>query len=85
MYTLLQHRAPKESKGSMVATSNFLNVTGGLVAIVVFYFVTYALQTVFGLTLTSADAEARRGDTRHTSNSSRWPSEFRRCCSFRRA
>ncbi len=57
MYTLLQHRAPKASKGSMVATSNFLNVTGGLVAIVVFYFVTYALQTVFGLTLTSADAE----------------------------
>ena len=56
MYTLLQHRAPKESKGSMVATSNFLNVTGGLVAVVVFYFVTYGLQTFFGLTLTSADA-----------------------------
>jgi acyl-[acyl-carrier-protein]-phospholipid O-acyltransferase/long-chain-fatty-acid--[acyl-carrier-protein] ligase len=57
MYTLLQHRAPKASKGSMVATSNFLNVTGGLVAVVVFYFVTYSLQTVFGLTLTTADAE----------------------------
>ena len=40
----------------MVATSNFLNVTGGLVAVVVFYFVTFALQTVFGLTLTSKDA-----------------------------
>jgi acyl-[acyl-carrier-protein]-phospholipid O-acyltransferase/long-chain-fatty-acid--[acyl-carrier-protein] ligase len=57
MYTLLQHRAPKASKGSMVATSNFLNVTGGLLAVVVFYFVTYSLQAVFGLTLTSADAE----------------------------
>ena len=58
MYTLLQHRAPKESKGSMVATSNFLNVTGGLVAVVVFYFVTFALQMLFGLSLTSAEAES---------------------------
>jgi acyl-[acyl-carrier-protein]-phospholipid O-acyltransferase/long-chain-fatty-acid--[acyl-carrier-protein] ligase len=58
MYTLLQHRAPKESKGSMVATSNFLNVTGGLVAVVVFYFVTFGLQIVFGLSLTGADAES---------------------------
>ncbi|MEX2142642.1 MAG: MFS transporter [Pirellulales bacterium] len=57
MYTLLQHRAPKESKGSMVATSNFLNVTGGLVAVIVFYFVTFALQGLFGLSLTSAEAE----------------------------
>ncbi len=58
MYTLLQHRAPKESKGSMVATSNFLNVTGGLVAVIVFYFVTFGLQVVFGLSLTGADAES---------------------------
>jgi MFS family permease len=57
MYTLLQHRAPKESKGSMVATSNFLNVTGGLVAVIVFYFVTFGLQIIFGLSLRSADAE----------------------------
>jgi hypothetical protein len=57
MYTLLQHRAPKESKGSMVATSNFLNVTGGLLAVVVFYFVTFALQVLFGLSMTSAEAE----------------------------
>ena len=33
LYTLLQHRAPKESKGNLVALSNFLNVTGGLVAV----------------------------------------------------
>jgi acyl-[acyl-carrier-protein]-phospholipid O-acyltransferase/long-chain-fatty-acid--[acyl-carrier-protein] ligase len=58
MYTLLQFRAPKESKGAMVATSNFLNVTGGLLAVVVFYFVTFTLQTVFGLTLTSKEAMA---------------------------
>jgi acyl-[acyl-carrier-protein]-phospholipid O-acyltransferase/long-chain-fatty-acid--[acyl-carrier-protein] ligase len=57
MYTLLQHRAPKESKGSMVATSNFLNVTGGLVAVVVFYVVTFGLQLLFGLTLNSKAAQ----------------------------
>ncbi len=56
MYTLLQHRAPKDSKGSMVATSNFLNVTGGLVAVIVFYFVTFALQSLMGLNLTGEDA-----------------------------
>ncbi len=54
LYTLLQHRAPKESKGSLVATSNFLNVTGGLVAVVVFYLITSGLQSMLGLTLTSA-------------------------------
>ncbi|MDZ4821733.1 MAG: MFS transporter [Planctomycetota bacterium] len=56
MYTLLQHRAPKESKGSMVAVSNFLNVTGGLVAIVVFYCLTLGLQAVLGLSMTNKDA-----------------------------
>src|SRR5262245_104242 len=32
MYTLLQHRAPKTSKGDAVATSNFINVTGAMLA-----------------------------------------------------
>lgn len=64
MYTLLQQRAPKESKGSMVATSNFLNVTGGLVAVVVFYFVTFALQIIFGLAMTSKDAAQSEGALR---------------------
>ncbi len=54
LYTLLQHRAPKESKGSLVATSNFLNVTGGLVAVVLFYLLTSGLQSILGLTLTPA-------------------------------
>jgi acyl-[acyl-carrier-protein]-phospholipid O-acyltransferase/long-chain-fatty-acid--[acyl-carrier-protein] ligase len=64
MYTLLQQRAPKESKGSMVATSNFLNVTGGLVAVLVFYFVTFALQMIFGLAMTSKDAAQSEGALR---------------------
>lgn len=58
LYTLLQHRAPKESKGSLVAMSNFLNVSGGLVAIAVFYFLTAAMQSFFGLSLNEQDVKA---------------------------
>ncbi len=37
LYTLLQHRAPKTSKGDLIATSNFINVTGAIAASVLFY------------------------------------------------
>jgi MFS family permease len=37
LFTLLQHRAPKASKGDTIATSNFINVTGAMVASLVFY------------------------------------------------
>jgi MFS family permease len=36
LFTLLQYRAPKASKGDMVATSNFINVTGATAASVLF-------------------------------------------------
>ena len=36
LYTLLQQRAPKKSKGELVATSNFINVTGAILASVLF-------------------------------------------------
>jgi MFS family permease len=36
-YTLLQHRAPKTSKGDLIATSNFINVTGAIAASVLFF------------------------------------------------
>jgi MFS family permease len=36
LFTLLQYRAPKASKGDMVASSNFINVTGAIVASVLF-------------------------------------------------
>jgi acyl-[acyl-carrier-protein]-phospholipid O-acyltransferase/long-chain-fatty-acid--[acyl-carrier-protein] ligase len=49
LYTLLQHRAPKDSKGNLVATSNFINVAGGLLAVAAFYVVTGALERMFGL------------------------------------
>src|SRR5262249_34649309 len=36
MFTLLQHRAPKASKGDLLATSNFVNVIGAISASVLF-------------------------------------------------
>jgi acyl-[acyl-carrier-protein]-phospholipid O-acyltransferase/long-chain-fatty-acid--[acyl-carrier-protein] ligase len=44
LYTLLQDRAPKQSKGSLVATSNFLNSTAGLAAVAVFLVVTTVFE-----------------------------------------
>ena len=37
LYALLQHRAPKTSKGDLIATSNFINVIGAITASVFFY------------------------------------------------
>jgi MFS family permease len=36
LFTLLQYRAPKASKGDMVASSNFINVTGAIAASLLF-------------------------------------------------
>jgi MFS family permease len=36
LFTLLQYRAPKSSKGDMIASSNFINVTGAILASVMF-------------------------------------------------
>jgi acyl-[acyl-carrier-protein]-phospholipid O-acyltransferase/long-chain-fatty-acid--[acyl-carrier-protein] ligase len=58
LYTLLQHRAPKESKGGLVATSNFVNVAGGLIAIVVFFLITMVLERVMGTTLSLQQVRA---------------------------
>lgn len=57
LYTLLQHRAPKESKGNLVATSNFVNVAGGLLAVAVFYLLILVLEKGFGLAFTEAQAQ----------------------------
>lgn len=37
LYTLLQHRAPKTSKGDLIATSNFINVVGATLASLLFF------------------------------------------------
>jgi MFS family permease len=42
LYTLLQHRAPKRSKGELIATSNFINVTGATAASILFWLLTFA-------------------------------------------
>jgi MFS family permease len=49
LYTLLQHRAPKQSKGELIATSNFINVTGAIAASLLFFLLVTAVQA-FGLT-----------------------------------
>ena len=36
LFTLLQHKAPKGSKGEMIATSNFVNTTGAIMATLLF-------------------------------------------------
>jgi MFS family permease len=44
LYTLLQHRAPKTSKGELIATSNFINVTGATAASILFWLLTFAAE-----------------------------------------
>jgi acyl-[acyl-carrier-protein]-phospholipid O-acyltransferase/long-chain-fatty-acid--[acyl-carrier-protein] ligase len=48
LYTQLQHRAPKESKGNVVSASNFLNVVGGIVAVAFFYTLTFGFERMLG-------------------------------------
>jgi acyl-[acyl-carrier-protein]-phospholipid O-acyltransferase/long-chain-fatty-acid--[acyl-carrier-protein] ligase len=58
LYTLLQHRAPKESKGNVVAASNFLNVVGGVFSVALFYLLSFALGQFLGPSLTEANVLA---------------------------
>jgi MFS family permease len=44
LYTLLQHKAPKTSKGEMIATSNFINVTGAIASSMLFFGVVTVAQ-----------------------------------------
>ncbi len=44
LFTLLQHRAPKTSKGDAIATSNFINVTGAIAASGLFFLLVYAAE-----------------------------------------
>ncbi len=49
LFTLLQHRAAKTSKGDAIATSNFINVTGAIVSSVLFFLLVAAAH-VSGIT-----------------------------------
>ncbi|MBX7105333.1 MAG: MFS transporter [Gemmataceae bacterium] len=44
LYTLLQHRAPKQSKGDLVAISNFINVVGAILASILFFVLVTSFQ-----------------------------------------
>lgn len=44
LYSLLQHRAPKTSKGDAVAISNFINVTGAIAASLLFFVLVSGFQ-----------------------------------------
>lgn len=44
LFTLLQHRAPKTSKGEMIATSNFINVVGAITSSALFWLVVTVAQ-----------------------------------------
>lgn len=44
LFTLLQYKAPKSSKGEMIATSNFINVTGAILASLLFFGVVFVVQ-----------------------------------------
>ncbi len=46
LFTLLQHRAPKTSKGDMIATSNFINVTGAIAASALFFLLVFLAKQV---------------------------------------
>jgi MFS family permease len=46
LYTLLQLRAPKTSKGDLIATSNFINVTGAIAASLLFFLLVFAARLV---------------------------------------
>ena len=44
LFTQLQYAAPKDKKGDLIATSNFANVTGAIIASVLFFGVVFVAQ-----------------------------------------
>lgn len=58
LYTLMQHRAPKELKGNVVAASNFINVAGGIASVLLFFTLTFVLERMFGPSTSLAAAAA---------------------------
>jgi MFS family permease len=44
LFTLLQHKAPKDQKGEMIAASNAVNIIGAISASLLFFFVVFFAQ-----------------------------------------
>jgi MFS family permease len=61
LFTLLQYRAPKTSKGDAIATSNFINVTGAIIASVLFFLLVGAAH-LSGITPTIKPAGEIEGE-----------------------
>jgi len=61
MFTLLQHRAPKTSKGDLLASSNFVNVVGAMVASILLTLLVKAAAWT-GITLAVSPAKTDRGE-----------------------
>jgi MFS family permease len=61
LFTLLQHRAAKTSKGDAIATSNFINVTGAIISSVLFYLLVSAAHWT-GITPRVAPAAQMEGE-----------------------
>jgi MFS family permease/1-acyl-sn-glycerol-3-phosphate acyltransferase len=74
MFTLLQHRAPKASKGDLLATSNFVNVVGAISASVLFEGLVL-LAGLVGITQSVQPEVVARGTLLSLDNFSR-PSSF---------
>jgi 1-acyl-sn-glycerol-3-phosphate acyltransferase len=74
MFTLLQHRAPKASKGDLLATSNFVNVVGAISASVLFKALVLGAAWV-GITQSVQPVVMARGTLARLDNLSR-PSSF---------
>src|SRR5713226_3390771 len=70
MFTLLQHRAPKASKGDLLATSNFVNVVGAISASVLFEGLVLSAGWV-GITQSVQPKEVARGTLVKLDSSSR--------------
>jgi MFS family permease len=62
LYTLLQHRAPKASKGDLIATSNFVNVTGAIAASLLFFLLVYAAKSLGAAPLVEQRDEVFKGE-----------------------
>jgi MFS family permease len=75
MFTLLQHRAPKASKGDLLASSNFVNVVGAIAASVLFNILVQAAGWA-GITTPVQQKEWNRGTLLALDYEQGRPSEF---------
>jgi MFS family permease len=62
LFSLQQHRAPKESKGDVIATNNFVNVIGAMLASAVFFVVVLTFKQFGAAVPIEVQKEVARGE-----------------------